>query len=165
MPLPMPPPKPPPEDRENSLSKFCYSAVRKHRLISEDDSLIPKESPNPRFIGMSLWVKSRSIPPIPDLYMSEDKRQVTSEPARAAASTETHPRPYLTSVLPCLSLRTPPCCPCCPCCQSCCRRSFLPGTAPTVNASSLHKTCGSQQKPYLLRACSFLRNPEHPRLQ
>lgn len=39
-------------------------------------SLIPlKESPNPLFTGMSLWPNSRSIPPIPDRYMSTTRRR------------------------------------------------------------------------------------------
>lgn len=49
-------------------------------VLQGDSPIPPKESPpNPRFIGKSPWPKSRSIPPIPERYMSSHMREGAKE--------------------------------------------------------------------------------------
>lgn len=94
MPLDMPPPKLPPTGEHEHCSKLdtttrgssiITAMIQTIRVVSfycssgghdSDSPIPPKESlPNPRFMGKSPWPKSRSIPPIPDRYMSSCMRE------------------------------------------------------------------------------------------
>ncbi|TNN43145.1 hypothetical protein EYF80_046677 [Liparis tanakae] len=61
------PPKPPEEENEDEAQQrdTSYRGRAVCRRSEDHSPIPPKESPNPRFICMSLWPKSRSIPPIP----------------------------------------------------------------------------------------------------
>lgn len=102
---------------------------------------------------MSLWPKSRSIPPIPDRYISQHRKKwnlrlqwpLTQKGASQGLQylrTEPHLCPVAVNTLtylpscqlaPCLSLQSHPCCPCSPCPQSPRHHSFLSKTAPSLS--------------------------------